>query len=184
MIQYYKHEYYLDAKNQRKKVLLIYFLCFLAVYLIESGIMLGWYLTLPFKSPKITTLKLIHYPITGVFVIASFIYLSIPYKRVNKFYKLCLQLETGIRETFQGTFLEYDESLADKNNVDCKSLVFVEWNKYKNKPFERKVLVFYEYPFPEIPEGALVEYVTQGNVLIEYEILELPINDKQQQEND
>lgn len=180
MTQYYKHEIYEQVSAQRKRALWIYLICILGVYLIESGIVLGWYLTLPFKSPQIKTVKWIHYPVTGIFVIASFIYLGIPYKRVNKFYKLCIQLETGIKETFEGKFFEYDGMLTNKDNVDCKSLVFIEWNKYKKKPFERKVLVFYEFPFPEIPEGALVKYVTQGNVLIEYEVLECEEDNSQE----
>ena len=180
MTQYYKHEIYKKVSTQRTKALWIYLIFILGVYLIESGVILGWYLTLPFKSPQIKTLKWIHYPITGIFVIVSFIYLGIPYKRVNKFYRLCIQLETGIRESFEGKFFEYDASLTAKDNVDCKSLVFIEWNRFKNKSFERRVLVFYEMPFPEIPEGAMVKYVTQGNVLIEYEILEQPENEIQQ----
>ena len=42
---------------------------------------------------------------------------------------------------------------------------------YKNDFFERKVLVFDEKPFPELEENQNVKYVTQGNVLISYEIL-------------
>ena len=38
--------------------------------------------------------------------------------------------------------------------------------------FERKVLVLYEKPFPELQEKQTVKYVTQGNVLISYEIQE------------
>lgn len=53
-----------------------------------------------------------------------------------------------------------------------KSLVFLEWNKYKKGYYERKVLVFYEKEFPEIPEGSGVRFITQGNVLVSYEILD------------
>ena len=69
-------------------------------------------------------------------------------------------------------FFEYDETLQDKDGVDFKSLVFIEWNKYKNDFFERKVLVFDEREFPQIKEGQNVTYVTQGNVLVSYKILE------------
>ena len=108
---------------------------------------------------------------TAVFVAFSFIYLGIPFKRVRRYYKMCQHLSTGLRETSVGNFLEYDENIQDKEGVDFKSLVFIEWNKYKKDFFERKVLVFYEKPFPEIPEKANVSYITQGNVLVSYEIL-------------
>ena len=78
----------------------------------------------------------------------------------------------GIRETSTGSFLEYDEGLQVKDGVDFKALVFLEWNKYKKDFFERKVLVFYQEEFPEFKEGQNARYVTQGNVLIEYKILE------------
>ena len=70
-----------------------------------------------------------------------------------------------------GKRIEELRKVMDKDGVDFKSLVFIEWNKYKIDFFERKVLVFYEKPFPEIPVEANVSYITQGNVLISYEIL-------------
>ena len=170
MTDYFVEKYYLDAKKQRKMVLTVYFII-LAVYLVASVACYWWYRTLPYMSGKITTVKIIHYTLTGIMVIFSFVYLGIPYKRVNRYYKLTHNLMTGIRETSTGSFFEYDESLQDKDGVDFKSLVFIEWNKYKNDFFERKVLVFDEMPFPELEENQNVRYVTQGNVLISYEIL-------------
>ena len=135
-----------------------------------------FYWTLPYSGYKntghtITLIKIGHYSITAVFVVFSFIYLGIIYKRVRRYYKMCVHMSTGLKETSTGSFLKYDETIQDKDGVDFKSLVFIEWNKYKNDFFERKVLVFYEKPFPEIPEQANVTYVTQSNVLISYEIL-------------
>ena len=79
---------------------------------------------------------------------------------------------TGIRETYTGSFFEYSETLQDKDGVDCKALVFLEWNKFKKGFFERKVLVFAEKEFPKFEENMNVRYVTQSNVLVSYEILD------------
>ena len=170
MTTYFHEEELTSVKKQRKNCLIAYFIV-LGIYIIASACTFVWYLTLPYQSPKIATVKLIEYPLTGVFVIFSFIFLGIKFKRVNKYYKLCLHLVEGIKETYTGNFFEYDETVQVKDGVDFKSLVFIEWNKYKNDFFERKVLVFNEKPFPEIPEKANVTYVTQGNVLLSYEIL-------------
>lgn len=170
MIEYFHEKEHLDAKNQRKKVLIVYYVV-LAVYLAISVALYLWYRTLPYKSPTIAGVKWIHYPLTALMTIFTFIYLGIPYKRVNRYYKLTRNLITGLKETSTGSFFEYDETLQDKDGVDFKSLVFIEWNKYKNDFFERKVLVFDEKPFPEFTENQNVRYVTQGNVLISYEIL-------------
>lgn len=170
MVTYFQEDELKKVQKQKRICLAVYFIV-LGVYLICSAALFTRYLLLPYKSPDITTIKLIEYPLTAVFVIFSFIYLGIPFKRVNKYYKLCRNMTGGIKEKYTGNFLEYDENVQVKDGVDFKSLVFIEWNKYKNDFFERKVLVFYEKPFPEIPEKSNVTYITQGNVLLEYEIL-------------
>ncbi|MBQ7349104.1 MAG: hypothetical protein IJW47_03825, partial [Clostridia bacterium] len=142
------------------------------IFLLASVALILWYTTLPYNSPTIATVKWIHYPLTVLFVAFSFVYLGIPFKRVNRYYKLTLNLKTGIRETSTGSFFEYSNTIQDKDGVDFKALIFLEWNKYKNDFFERKVLVFDEEEFPEFTEGMNVRYVTQGNVLVSYQILD------------
>lgn len=168
MIDYYVHEVFVKAKRQRAKTRNIY-LIVLAVYLIAGIMLFLWYLRLPFQSPTISTVKWIIHPLTITFVIFSFIYLGIPYKRVNKYYKVCVNIETGLREVFVGAFSHEDQSIQQKDGVDFKSLVFIEWNKYKKVFFERKVLVFYEQPFPNLEKDCNYRYITQGNVLVQYE---------------
>lgn len=175
MTEYYTDAERVSAKKQNKRVLIGYFSVF-GVYLAISVAFFVYYLTLPYIGYKdtahtVSLLKTAHYTLTAVFVIFSFIFLGIKYKRTRRYYKMCNNLSTGLRETSTGSFLEYDESIQDKDGVDFKSLVFIEWNKYKKDFYERKVLVFYEKPFPEIPLEANVSYVTQGNVLVAYEIL-------------
>ncbi len=171
MIEYFKEEDFLKAKAQRKKVLCYYYAVVFAYLILSLGMFL-WYRTLPYMSEKIIMVKVIHHAFSVLFVIFTFIYMGISYKRVNRYYKLSYNLLSGIRETSTGSFFEYDETLQDKDGVDFKSLVFIEWNKYKNDFFERKVLVFDEREFPKFNEGENVTYVTQGNVLVSYKLLE------------
>lgn len=171
MVDYYVKEDFEKAKKQRKQTLTWFFVA-LGIMIVISAVLIAWYLTLPYKSPVITTVKCIHYPILGVFLVFSFLYLGIKYKRVNRYYKLMKYMEIGLRETSTGSFFEYDETPQEKDGVDFKSLVFLEWNKYKNDFFERKVLVFEEKEFPKFNENDNVRYVTQGNVLVSYEIIE------------
>lgn len=170
-MQYYDKEYGIKAKKERNKLLIIYF-SFLAVYLAISVFLLVKLILLPYGSKSITTIKLIEYPLSGIFVIFSFIFLGIKYKRSNRFYKMTVGIEEGQKNTSTATFLENDEELITKDGVDMKSLIFLEWNKYKGDYFERKVLVFYEKPFPDIPPKSEVKFITQGNVLVSYEILD------------
>ena len=106
-------------------------------------------------------------------MIFSYVYLSIAYGRVHRYYKLCDKVFYDRKETYVGEFLRYDESMDQKDGVDCKSLIFKEWNKYKKVYFERKVLVPYEMDFPQIEQNATIRYVVQGNVLVRYEYIDV-----------
>ena len=178
MKDYFNEQMHIDAKKQRKKVLIWYFVV-MVIYALASVGFYWWYRTLPYKDATIITVKALHYLLSAIMVVFSFIYLGIPFKRVNRYYRLVNQMLTGIRETSTGSFFEYDETLQDKDGVDMKSLVFIEWNKYKKDFYERKVLVFDEMDYPQIPENANVRYVTQGNVLISYEVLDLKQENEQ-----
>ena len=175
MIEYYTEAELNAVKRQRTRNLIFYFVT-LGIYLALSAVAIAFYTTLPYSGYRdtaktIAVIKAVHYSVTAVFVIFSFIFLGIKYRRVRRYYKTCVHISTGLKETSTGSFIEYDENIQDKDGVDFKALIFLEWNKYKKDFFERKVLVFYEKPFPEIPENANVTYVTQGNVLVSYEIL-------------
>lgn len=170
MTDFFVESEFLKIKKQRKVVLAIY-LIVLGVYaLISTGLFL-WYRTLPYNSNTIIHVKLIHYSITPIMIIFSIIYLGIVFRRVNKFYHVGYNLLNAKKDTWVGKFIRYDEAVQQKDGVDYKALIFEEWNKYKNEFYNRKVLVFYEWDFPEIPKDANVRYTTQNNVLVSYEIL-------------
>lgn len=167
MTKYFESSEIEKIKKQRNRVMAVFYAA-LAVYIASLVVFTVMIYILPFGESK-AVYKITEYTITAVFVIFSFLYLGIPARRVGKYLKFINNLETGIKETSAATFLEYDETLHEKDGVDCKSLIFLEWNKYKKEYYERKVLVFYEKDFPEIPENAEVKFITQGNFLIEYE---------------
>ena len=171
MVEYFKKQELIDAKKQKTKTILIY-LIVVMLYFAYAVPMLLWYLSLPYKDPQIVTVKLLQFAGGALIILFSALYLGIAYRRIRDFYKVCLHLDTGLRETSVGAFLEYDASSQQKDGVDCKALIFVEWDKYKKDFFERKVLVFYEKEFPVFEPNQNVKYVTQGNVLVSYEILE------------
>lgn len=171
MIEYFTNKDFIEAKALRKKVLGWYYLVLGVFAVVTIGLFI-YYRTLPYKASAISTIKLIQHILSGLFVIFSFLYLGIVFKRTNKYYKLTKNLVEGLKETSTASFFEYKDQDTIKDGVNFKSLVFIEWNKYKNDYYERNVLVFKDRPFPEIPEKAMVTFVTQGNVLIKYEILE------------
>ena len=171
MINYFENSEYEKARKQRTRMISIY-LAVLAVFVAFAIYMLIFYIRLPYQSPKIATVKWIVYPVTTVFIFFSFLYLGVPYKKIKRQLNFCQNLVFGLKEETTAAFFEYQDVLHDKDGVDCKSLIFLEWNARKNDYFERKVLVFAEKDFPQIPEKAKVKFITQGNFLLSYEILE------------
>lgn len=170
-MQYYKSEEFENLKKQRKKTFLLLYVC-LGVYALISAGFLWWYLTLPYKSPQIKLVKACQYTLTAVMAIFTYIFVGIKLKRIKKYYKMLYHIETGLRETSRASFFEYDEKVFINLGVEMKSLVFLQWNKYKENYYERKVLIPADKPFPEFIEGQMVEFVTQGNILVSYEIID------------
>ncbi len=172
MIKYFKLEEYNEAKKERNKVLFVYFAC-LFVYLLISGALIGYYMTLPYKASEITLVKAIHYTITGIFIIFSVIYLGIKYKITKNYYKRCLEMATSRGEQYEGNLIEFNCENVDRDGVESKTMIFLEWNKFKNEFFERKVYVPFNKEFPLINENDTVKYITQANFLVAYEIIKI-----------
>ncbi len=170
MIEFYKKEQLEQIKLQKRKSLKIYFSVVALFVLISLGLC-WWFTTLTYKSPLEPAVRWPEYLVTASFIVFSFIFLGIKYKRERKYCKMLINIETGRKETSIGSFFEYDDRIFMKDGVDVKSIIFLEWNKNKQDFFERKVLVLAEMKFPVFEENQNVKYVTHGNVLVEYEIL-------------
>lgn len=169
-MNYYNEELLEKTKIQKKKTLTKYFIV-LSVYIVITAGLLIWYTTLTYKHPKIALIKFLLHTLNALMVFFSFVHLGIAYKRVKSFYKVLNNIKIGIREEYVGEFIGYDETSNTNAGVEYKTLLFKEWNKYKKDYYERKVLVFYELPFPEIEVGKTVKFITQSNVLVEYEYI-------------
>ncbi len=169
-IYFYESEYE-QVKTQKKHVLNVYLLV-LGVFLIFMFGMLIWAHLMPYNSPVISVIKFILYSVAFFMSLFSFLYLKIKFRRVRKYLSLLETLITGKRSEYSGKFIRYDETLQENAGVDFKAIYFTEDNKYKKEFFERKVLVFYEKPFPEFIEDKEYVFVTQSNVLISYKLKE------------
>lgn len=169
-MEYFTNEDYLQAKKQRRKTLVGYIVV-LSIYLAISVCILIFYMNLPYGSSLNTWVRVAEYTLTFLTVVFTFVYMGIPYKRVNDYYKTCRNMKEGLKESSQGVLKERCDDVQRKNGVDMKAMTFSVYNQIKKVYFDRKVLVFYEKPFPEIDIDDTVQFVTQGNVLLSYEIL-------------
>ncbi len=171
MVEYYKRDEFDKLKAQRKKTLAFFYLTLL-IYAVISGGFLWWYLTLPYQSPQITFVKLGHYTVTGLTAIFAYVFIGIKLKRIKKYNKMLFHIETGLREESTASFFDYDNTIFLNLGVEMKAMAFLQWNKYKNDYYERRVMVPADKPFPEFTEGQMVKFVTQGNILVSYETLD------------
>ena len=95
----------------------------------------------------------------------------------EKYFSFVVKTEFDSKHRFDqcGIVMYLDSDNWLKASIEYENNEIEEmWNKYKEEYYERKVLIFADQPVPEIPETARVKFVTQGNVLIEYEIVEYP----------
>lgn len=159
-----------QVKKQKKNIKIWYFVA-LGIFIAFAVVMFIFYRLEPYKSPNITTVKIITYVVTGLFVIFSYIYLTIPFKRAKNYYKILYGIETGTNNEVVGVFERYSEDIEVRDGIEFKSLYFLEYNTKKQEFFERKVLFDTEKTFPEFTKGENVKYYTHGNVLVCFERL-------------
>ena len=157
------------AFKQKKKLFYIY-LCILLVYVVVCAACLIYYLNTPYNAPEQTAPKWIVWIASCLFVIFSYIFLAIKYQRVRKYYKLISYLSVGLKAVNNSYFLRYDTPEL-KDNVDFYVLIMSEWNKKKSEYMDRKIYCDKEKPLPAFTCGDKVRYLTQGNVIVGYEVV-------------
>ena len=81
-------------------------------------------------------------------------------------------LQTGLTEESVGEFLRFEEETESHEGVDYYTMVLSEWYEKKEEFYERKVLIDAEKARPVITKGNVVRYITQGNILLRYEVVE------------
>lgn len=169
MTNIYQEQDFRNCKKQRKNTL-IFFFSVTGVYAAATIALFVYYLFLPYQSPEITGLKWITFGLTAIYIIFAFIFLGIRFRRVNRYYRMFKDVDLGLKEEWEGSFLRFGETIEVKDGVDFKSVIFSEWSSKKQDYFERKVLFDAEKEFPSIREGERVKYVTQANIMLSYEI--------------
>ena len=169
MTEIYQEQDYTTAYAQKKRIFAVFYAA-LGVYLAAALGLLVWYLFLPHKSPVIIWLKVGEGVIAGLYVVFLFIFCGIKMKRSRKYCKMLNFTKTGIMENNRGEFLRFEDEVQVKDGVDFYCMVLSEWYAKKEEYYERKVLIDMEKPHPDLTAGDAVDYVTQGNILLRYEI--------------
>lgn len=171
LITVYSDADLLSAYKQKNRTLGVFW-GITAVYALTCIAMLIYHISLPYASKLAVIPKTITSVLSAVYVVFMFPFMSIKYSRVNKYLKMLSLLSMGLKMTETEYFYTFREKTLQKDNIDVLSCVFATWNKKKEEWLEREIYADTEKAQPAFGGGDLVRYVTQGNILVQYEILQ------------
>lgn len=176
MTQIYNGNEYQTEKARKKRFLTVWFILFGLILAIDVA-MIVWHALMPYKAPDQIIPKAIAMSLSGVFSAISLLLFSVKFRRLSRYVKTLGYLESGLKEGSVGEFLAFSEKIEVHEGVDFYNFTLYAWNEIKREYFIRKVLVDNEKPKPELKEGDMVHFITQGNILVEYEVIPRPANE-------
>ena len=172
MIKLYNDADYLAAAKQKRKLFLIFWIvtAFVAAGFIACVIC---YLRLPYHDERGNLIVAITSVLMALYLIFCFPYCDICLKRVRRYCKMLAFISDGLKESAVLPF-EDIENWTTRDGVDVNVAVFGVRNIKRDEVMHRHIYIDGEKEFPPFQAGDMVRLVTQGNLLIEYEILPRP----------
>ncbi len=170
MIKLYSDADYWDAVLQRRKILAV----FVAVTALFCAVLIGfivWYLLLPYHDPAAPWIIAGTSVATACYMFFSFPFMGIKFKRSNAYCKMLKFISVGLKEYAFLPFLEIDD-WTTHDGVDVNVAVFAIRNVKREEEMRRRIFIDGEKDFPDFKEGEHVRMISQGNLLIEYELAE------------
>ncbi len=158
-----------SAYNQKQRIYRLYLIVAIFYGILCVSCLL-YFISLPYQDPHQAIPKWIVWITSCIFVIFSYIYMGIKFHRARRYYKLVSYLSVGMKQVNKSFFLRYEDTEL-KDGVDFNVLIMSEWSNKKSEYMERKIFCDKEKPLPEFMEGDVVCYLTQGNFMIEYEVV-------------
>ena len=169
MVKLYRDEDYWDAYLQRRKLLAVFF-AVTAVMLAALIATIVFYVELPYKSGDRWWVTAIACVIPSLYVIFCFLFMGIKFKRSNCYCKMLKYISVGLKESAEMPFEEVDDWVT-QDGVDVNVAVFFVSNIKRDDALKRRIFVDGEKDFPPFEKGQWVRIISQGNLLIEYELL-------------
>ncbi len=156
---------------RQKRRLLAGFLAATAVYLAGLATLLAFYILLPYNDPTAVWYVVGTSVLTGLYIIFCFPYMGISYKRSKAYCKMLKFISVGLKEYSVLPFEGIDDWTV-KDGVDVNVALFSVKNVKKDETMTRQIYVDGEKEFPAFEEGKTAKLITQGNLLIAYELSE------------
>lgn len=169
MVRLYQDSDLWNAYTQRRRILLGFFI---ATGLFVAGFvaLFVYFLMLPYDDPNGTWATAVTCVLAALYVIFLFPYMGICFKRVNAYYKMMRFISVGLKEYTVAPFAGI-EDWTTVDGVDVNVAMFRVHNYKRDEDMLRQIYVDGEKDFPPFEEGQSVRLISQGNLLIGYEIV-------------
>ena len=157
-----------DAMMQKRKLLAIFFS---VTGVVAAGViaLFTYYILLPYQDPNQTWVTVVTCVIVGLYMIFLFPFMGISFKRCRAYCKMLKFISVGLKESSFVPFEGIDD-WTTHDGVDVNVANFAVRNIKRDETMTRQIYVDGEKDFPPFEEGRYVKIVSQGNLLIEYEI--------------
>ncbi len=170
MIKLYSDEDFYSAIVQRRKIVFVYCLV-AAIALAAIGVLLAYYISLPYGDNNTTWVMAVASFIMIFFVFFTFPFMGIKFMRCHKYCKKLKNMSVGLKEQSTHVFDGIDD-WTTREGVDVNVARFVVRSVKRNEKSVRQIYVDGEKDYPPFYEGDTVKMITHGNFLISYEIIE------------
>lgn len=170
------------AVMQRRKILAV----FLAVTVAAAGGFIAltvYYSQLPYQDGNGGWVTAVACLLAAVYVIFAFPYMGICYKRSNAYCKMLKDISAGAKECFTAPFLGIEDWKV-RDGVDVNVAVFEAKNIKREELMVRQIYVDGEKDFPPFEEGKQAKLLTQGNLLLGYELSDVPRGEGQSEQSE
>lgn len=160
-----------DCFRQKRNLLWGFF----AATAVCFGALLGlciYFIGLPYNDPNGLWVKIVSCVIAAIYVIFCFPYLGICVKRSRAYCRMMRFISVGLKEYSVVPFDGIDD-WTTRDGVDVNVACFRVHNRKREEDMIRHIYIDGEKDFPAFEEGKFAKIVSQGNLLIEYELLDL-----------
>lgn len=170
MVKLYQDSDLWDAIMQRRRILAVFFAVTTAF---AAGLLslVICYSQLPYQDPNGTWMIVVSCVLTALYIAFVFPYMGICFKRSNCYCKMLKFISVGLKESMKAPFAGIENWLT-RDGVDVNVATFSINNIKREETMIRQIYVDGEKDFPAFQEGFYARTVSQGNLLIEYELTE------------
>lgn len=186
MTDVFSQEEKATARRTKKRLFWSWFSCLAAaVLLIAAFALVDLYLVEAHRIRKYTFLFAFASGLIAIAVaFGSLFFFAIKYRLTRKYVRMLHEMDVGLKDTFEGKFLGYDDEITMKDGVYFYSM------RLKTRPLrrddidERKLLIEQTVPKIELAEGDRLRIVSHANILVSYELLDTATKSAQTQDEE